>query len=700
MSDRPHTPMGYQPGLDGLRAISVIAVIIYHAGFSWMSGGFLGVEVFFVVSGFLITMLLIEEHESSGAVNFRSFWVRRARRLFPALGVVLVAVSTWVALFGSAEQASQMRRDLPWSVLYAANWGQIVGDVPYFAAGDPPMLRHLWSLAVEEQWYVVWPLVCVALLGWPVSQLTRFRLLIGGVLASWLLMWWVNRSAPTLMDGVFGLFSGRDRTNFVYLSTLTRSGGLLMGAAAAFMWRPWSMRTLALWRLRTLDLAAGLAVSVLVASFIGAHLTRGYMYPWVMALTSLASLVAVAVVVHPSAIGARWLFGHDALTAVGRRSYGLYLWHWPVFVVLGATQGSWGRFIIALFVAVGVSEMSYRWIETPVRKGALSAWWQAAERQRRRLVAAMVGVALFVLGAYYVTVENYDVAIGGEAVTFSLDTETIDGGVAATTTPLVTESTAAPSTDSEVSTLAVESTTTTTSTSTSTSTTLPTLPRSVVILGDSTAHSLAINLPDGIEETFSITDGSLDGCSVWDEGRVVSERSFSNNFAYCNGWVEKWSNAVDGAELALVVVGAWDVFDVAIEIDGVETVIPFASAEWDSMFVERLTAGITALVGEGAEVALLEVACMRPQDVDGAGVPALPERAMDDRVAHVNDLLRAFADGEDVWFVNGPTQWCDDETISSSLSYRWDGVHVYTPGANLIFETIARELLSIPAVQD
>ena len=106
MSDRPHTPLGYQPGLDGLRAISVIAVIIYYAGFSWMSGGSLGVEVFFVVSGFLITMLVLEEHESSGVVNFRSFWVRRAHRLFPALGVVLVVVSTWVALFGSAAQAS------------------------------------------------------------------------------------------------------------------------------------------------------------------------------------------------------------------------------------------------------------------------------------------------------------------------------------------------------------------------------------------------------------------------------------------------------------------------------------------------------------------------------------------------------------------------------------------------------------------
>jgi peptidoglycan/LPS O-acetylase OafA/YrhL len=689
--------MGYQPGLDGLRAISVIAVIIYHAGFSWMSGGFLGVEVFFVVSGFLITMLLIEEHESSGAVNFRSFWVRRARRLFPALAVVLVAVSTWVALFGSAEQASQMRRDLPWSVLYAANWGQIVGDVPYFAVGDPPILRHLWSLAVEEQWYVVWPLVCVALLGWSVSHLMRFRLLIGGVLVSWLLMWWVHRSSPSPMDGVFGLFSGSDRTNFVYLSTLTRSGGLLLGAAAAFMWRPWSTRSHARWRPRTLDLSVGLAVGVLVASFIGAHLTSGYMYPGVMALTSIASLVAVAGVVHPSAIGARWLFGHDVLTAVGRRSYGLYLWHWPVFVVFGATQGSWGSFVFASLVAAGVSEMSYRWIETPVRKGVLSSWWQTIERQRRQLIAATVGVGLFVLGAYYVTVDNYDVAVGGEAVTFSLDAETVDGGVPATTSPPATQSTVASSDDA--SQLGGEEPVVVGSTTTSTSTTLPVLPRSVVILGDSTAHSLAINLPDGIEETFTISDGSLDGCSVWDEGRVVSERSFSNNFAYCDGWVDKWSNAVDGAELALVVIGAWDVFDLALDVDGVETVIPFASAEWDSMFVEHLTTGINALTYQGAQVALLEVACMRPQDVDGAGVPALPERGLDDRVAHVNELLGSLVDGENVWFVNGPTQWCDDETISSSLSYRWDGVHVYTPGANLIYETIARGLLSIPVVQ-
>ena len=126
--------MGHQPGLDGLRGVSVLAVIAYHAGFGGLHGGFLGVEVFFVVSGYLITTLLLEEHERSAGVSLRSFWVRRARRLLPALFLVLAVTSVWVLLWGSPEQASQMRRDLPWAVGYLANWGQVVGDVP---EGEP-----------------------------------------------------------------------------------------------------------------------------------------------------------------------------------------------------------------------------------------------------------------------------------------------------------------------------------------------------------------------------------------------------------------------------------------------------------------------------------------------------------------------------------------------------------------------------------
>jgi hypothetical protein len=223
----------------------------------------------------------------------------------------------------------------------------------------------------------------------------------------------------------------------------------------------------------------------------------------------------------------------------------------------------------------------------------------------------------------------------------------------------------------------------------------PVLPRSVAIVGDSQAHSLAVNLPEGIESTFTVEDGAVDGCGVFDTGNVISSRDgFSNSFDICQTWAEQWGEAAAGNDVALVVLGAWDVFD--IEIDGRAYV--FASPEFDSLFTSNLQRGIDAITAAGAKVALLEVACMRPQDVEGAGVPALPERADDSRVAHLNDLLRGVAAAQPgaVTFVEGPSQWCDDPAIASDLSYRWDGVHVYKPGAELIYETIAPALLQIP----
>ena len=204
----PHPAMGYQPGLDGLRAISVIAVIFYHAGFTWMHGGFFGVEVFFVVSGFLITSLLIEERGRSGAVSMRQFWMRRIRRLFRRSVRDVARRFDVDRLFGTAEQASQMRRDLPWSIFYVANWGQILGDVPYFQSGDPPLLRHLWSLAVEEQWYLLWPLAFVLLMrsGWGSAVIAKF--LLGLVAVVMIVMWWVQRGVPAA-DGRRSVRRGR-----------------------------------------------------------------------------------------------------------------------------------------------------------------------------------------------------------------------------------------------------------------------------------------------------------------------------------------------------------------------------------------------------------------------------------------------------------------------------------------------------------
>jgi peptidoglycan/LPS O-acetylase OafA/YrhL len=688
--ERPTLPsMGYQPGLDGLRAISVIAVIFYHAGFEWMHGGFFGVEVFFVVSGFLITSLLIEERGRTGGVSLRQFWVRRIRRLFPALFTMLLVVSTWTALFGSAEQTSQMRRDLPWSIFYVANWGQIVGDVPYFQAGDPPLLRHLWSLAVEEQWYLLWPLAFVLLVrsGWKPLRTAKFLLGVVGVVV--VLTWWIQRGDPGPIEG--GLFDGDNRVNFNYLSTVTRSGGLLLGAAAAFVWRPWRSPHAHRAPSRPLDLAMGISLGLLICSFIAARLTEGYMYPWLLTAVSLLSLVAVLVVVHPGAAGSRLILSWNPLVEVGKRSYGLYLWHWPIFVIAGATDGSTGKFLAASVVSIVASEACYRYIETPVRKGALSTWWRSRQQFPWAPVggAAAVGLALVV---FYVSVEPFDVAAGGDDVAFDLAVITTEPGTAQTTQPAVTT----PVGSQETAPLSAPDPAAPDATTTEPApvVTPPVLPRSLSIVGDSQAHSLAINLPSGIESTFTIEDGSLDGCSVYDSGRVHSSReSFNNSFSICRDWLDAWANAARGTEVALVVLGAWDVFDV--EIDGV--IHPFASADFDRLFTTNLGTGVDTMTATGAKVALLEMACMRPQDVDGAGVPALPERGDDARVAHLNELQRSVAAGRpDVTFVEGPDEWCGDEQIASDLGYRWDGVHVYKPGANLIYETIAPALLAIP----
>ncbi len=654
--------MGYQPGLDGLRAISVIAVICYHAGFGWMHGGFFGVEVFFVVSGFLITSLLIEERERSGRIALRQFWYRRARRLLPALGAVLVTVATWAAVFGSDEQLSQMRRDMPWSIFYVANWGQIVGGVPYFAAGDPSPLRHLWSLAVEEQWYLLWPFAFVLLARKRLTPTQCAGWLVGIAAAIMVFTFWLHSGDSSLLGGPPGVFAGSDRTNFMYLSTITRSTGLLLGAAAAFVWRPWRTPIAALHVPgRQLDVACGAAIGMLVCIFGVAAITEGYVYQWLLPLVSLLSLAAVLTVVHPAAHGARAGLSGTPLVEIGRRSYGLYLWHWPIFVFVGATDGSIARFVLGLVVTAIASELCYQYVETPIREGALGFWWSRQEPSRwsRLALVGALGVGLL---AFYSNVEQFDAAAGGDDVEFALPPATT-----------ITQPVAEPVVAS----------------------TAPLLPRHVAIVGDSQAHSLAINLPDGIGDTFVITDGSVEGCGVHDSGRVLSARDgFTNSFSICKGWQQEWATAAVQADVALVVIGAWDVFDV--EIDG--TTYVFGTPEFDQLFTGALRSGIDAMVAAGAKVALLEVACMRPQDVDGAGVPALPERGDDARVAHLNQLLQAIAgaDPTNVSFVAGPTAWCGDETIATDLGHRWDGVHVYKPGAKLIYDTIAPALLQIP----
>ncbi len=678
--------MGYQPSLDGLRALSVGVVLLYHAGFTWMHGGFFGVEVFFVVSGFLITSLLIEETERSGRVSLGGFWLRRARRLLPALFGVLVVVAVWAALAGSAEQVSQLRRDIPWAVFYLGNWGQILGDVPYFA-GEPPLLRHLWSLAVEEQWYLVWPLVFVGVYRLRWSARAMGALFVGAAVCVFSLMSWMQVGAPAVLGGPPALFEGLDRTNFMYLSTFTRAGGLLLGAGAAFVWRPWRWSGAADAPVgRMLDPIGAASIALLACASAVADITGGYVYRWLLPLVSIISLVAILAAVHPAAVGFRRILSWSPLVEVGKRSYGLYLWSWPIFVMLDATGGEVRPFITAMLVTVVVTELSYRYLETPIRTGAIGRW----TRDRAPVTyAPLAGGALLIgcLVLYYANVQQFNRFVGGDDAAFALATE-------------------AP-TDSAPGDASAPAAETAPSGSVAVTSVPPSTPVAAVaepvassanlaIVGDSQANALAINLPDGIGTVFpEVVNGSVDGCSVYDSGGVRSAVRFSNDFSICDGWQDQWASAASGSDVALVVVGAWDVFDIE---DGA-TIYGFDTAEGDQFFIANLRSGIDALLAEGASVALLPVACMRPVDVDGAGVRALPERGDDARVAHVNELLGEAAAqyGPEVELLDGPDEWCNDEAIATDLGYRWDGVHVYKPGANLIYTKIAPQLLALAA---
>jgi len=391
--------------------------------------------------------------------------------------------------------------------------------------------------------------------------------------------------------------------------------------------------------------------------------------------------VIIAVVVHPSFTFVKWFVSRPLFVEIGRRSYGLYLWHWPIFVVTGA-RDSVDSLAVALAATVIVNELSYVLIEQPARRGVIGTWWKQRSQlsiMRRRKVAA-VG-ALVVVG---LTVTGVRVA-GIEARDLALDTSNTDVIFVAPTTVPSTVQIGSPTTISDVST---------------TSTTIATLPRRVVIVGDSQAHALAVNLPKGIEKTFTISDGSIDGCGIYDRGVGIGGDTgkFRRNFVHCVGFEKSWSRSTvkAKAQVALVVIGAWEVLDVKVN----NFLFKFGTAPADTFFRTQMLRGIKALRDAGATVALLEVACMRPIASKGGPVPPLPQRGDDARTGHLNDLLRDIAvaggDGDGVEFVKGPTQWCTDPKIGSSTSYRWDGVHVYKPGAKLIYETIAPTLLQLP----
>lgn len=384
----PRPSLPYLPGIDGLRAVAVLAVIAYHLGWSWMPGGFLGVEVFFVVSGYLITSLLVAEHRRHGSISLRGFWTRRARRLFPGLYLTLAA--TVVAAFVLAPDAlRRLRGDVPAAIAYVSNWWQIIHQDSYFEqAGRPPLLAHLWSLAVEEQFYLFIPLVAlVALPRLRRSTLALIALAVGG--------------ASALLMAI--RFDAEVDPSRIYLGTDTRLSGLLSGVALALWFTPTRIRADRVGRHAGLLLdGVGLAgAAVLLWCFLRVNEFDPFVYRGGFVVVDVATVGLLIALVHPASRAGR-LLGNRVLREIGFRSYLLYLWHWPLFQLTrpGLDLDLPGPvvLVIRLTVLATLTEVSYRLVERPVRRGALRRRWAERPRARQRDLGWAVGAVILVGG--------------------------------------------------------------------------------------------------------------------------------------------------------------------------------------------------------------------------------------------------------------------------------------------------------------
>ncbi len=356
-------------GLDGLRAVAVIAVVLYHADLPWIPGGFLGVDVFFVLSGFLITSLLLVEFERSGRLDYKQFYLRRARRLLPALFAVLAVTALLVATI-AYDGAAAFRRDLPGALFYYSNWSNIFTNTSYFEfIGRPPMLKHLWSLAVEEQFYLVWPTVALLAFRWRGSRAVGW-VALGGALAS--------TTAMTLGSVLGQMPSGADPSR-LYFGTDTHAMGVLVGAALAVVWRPGRTAPILARQAQAVICAAGaLGLVLLVWMFLAIGEFSGFLYRGGFLVVALVSAVVVAAASHRGVPFGRWL-GMRPMRWIGQRSYGIYLWHWPLFLVtrpgVDLPLDGAAAFALRITLLLAVAEASYRYLEMPIRRGALGRAW-------------------------------------------------------------------------------------------------------------------------------------------------------------------------------------------------------------------------------------------------------------------------------------------------------------------------------------
>ena len=385
--------------IDGLRAIAVAAVLLYHLGISWIPGGFLGVDLFFVISGYVITRLILDSIERSSALDFREFYLARVRRLLPALLLLIGATLPAIALF-APDAIKRFLKDLPFVLTGTNNWRLVSQHTDYFAAiGRPPLLQHTWSLAVEIQFYLIWPVILIlALRFFGQKHLARTSLAISAISGIALFLFSLH------LDG-----ASTFRISHIYFGTDTHSLGLFLGAALAVSWVPANLSANITQRAQDfVDFIGVFGLIGLLATFLFIDESHPALYRIAFPLAGIFGCAILTSIVHPASRFAP-ILRNRVLIWIGQRSYGIYLWHWPIFQMSRPGADIAGNplalNIIRLLLVLGIADISYRYVEYPIRRGQLANWLRGLKyrtpqvRRRATLLMSTSTVALVLITA-------------------------------------------------------------------------------------------------------------------------------------------------------------------------------------------------------------------------------------------------------------------------------------------------------------
>lgn len=690
--------------LDGLRALAIAVVLLYHADFCWARGGFLGVDVFFVLSGYLITGLLLGEYSDNSRIDLGRFYLRRARRLLPALFTVLAGVCLYVVI-ALPREAAALRGDVGAALGYVTNWWLILRGQSYFGGtGRPSLLINLWSLAVEEQFYLLWPLILGVLLRLS-SGRSRGRglgLRLGGSAASSR-----SRSRRPVFFATCALAGGSALAmstlyspwldpSRVYYGSDTRAFELLIGASLALAYGAPGESDTRGSRSVARDMLGACALGTLGFAVVAVADTSPWLYP--LGLLSACGAAALAIRAATADGRVARILAAKPLVWLGERSYSLYLWHWPVFDV--TRPGSDVRlptaadFTLRIGVSLFLAHLTFCYIEQPVRHGAIGrVLTRCRSALREQRFALPTGVAAVVVGlAVCGTGLGYRLTDAARHYPANPNAIAEDNGPAlALTGPGPVPRSA-------------RSANPTTPAAASVPTAVPTAmpappahPPTVAFVGDSQGMTLMLNKPSNLGEYLNAIDDTTEGCGFLG-GDIASRDGERRDLdADCGGSGAKWASRIarQHPDIVVVMIGGWDEFD---ETVGGAT-MPFGSAAWDAYYTSRLAAAVAGLRATGIpRVDLALLPCYRPVAEPGSGY--WPERGDDDRTRHVNALLTAYAQSQPptgrgtVQTLAPPAAFCADPGIAKNRDYRWDGTHYYKPGSALYFRSAIPQLLA------